>query len=159
MTGHKQCEFTVFRFRRRAYVFSRRHCGLSRGRVTAALSSHAREKVIFVFDKGFAVESLEAEFGFASNNLVDVRELATENNFPPKLAGMVTALVGGEMCTRAKNIPGNALPSMAAMQHLDVVASVIYKFGIQLKGLSDAEMEDLRDDTTRRERKRERERN
>ena len=156
-TNHKQSEFVVFRFRGRAYLFSRRHCGSFRGRLASALSAHTEGKIIFVFDKDLAAKSLESEFGFVSRELVDVRELAKEKNVGTTLSAMVEATVGGEICRRAKNFPGTALPSVAAMQHLDLIASVIYTFGVQFRGLMAAEMDDMRDDLARRERRGERE--
>ena len=148
-----KCEFVSFRFRARVFHYSRHHCRHNRARIIAALNKRSHSKLVFVFGAEEVKSFFELEFGWTPPSAVDVRELAIERNIAPTFAGLAAHLVGGEYCRRARRFSTTALPSQAALQHLDLDASIIYEACVGFLNLLGADMGDSLRASRRRERK------
>ena len=72
--------------------------------------------------------------------VVDASGLAEKNSVRPTLAEMAKSLGVGDFCRRGLHFTDAAWPSHAALQHLDIAASIVYEFCLENLGLRGREM-------------------
>ena len=155
--GEGVCDLFSFRTRRHLFVYLPNQSGEFREQVAGSLRTHIGEKRVFVYRASKAAKFLKAEFlGWEPSNLVDIRQLAEDNNITPTMAEMATELTGG-FCSRARNFcASTSLPSPMALHHLDADATVIYDFAIRYLDLRGREIADANEEGEERRQARER---
>ena len=149
-----RAEHIVFRLRDTAFLYSRHLSRPHLSKVALALARHGMDKRVFTFDEEEVKDALELEFSWVPNSAVDARRLATENGIFDDLAEITRAVVGGDHCCRARNVPSTTVPSLVALNHLDIEASLLYEFCIQFLHLRGAEISDSTEEDNRRARER-----
>ena len=130
--GIKTCEFISFRLRTTIFHFSPCLSASQRSSVVSALSELVKDKKVYVFSIEKASKHLLAQLDWAPSNLIDASEIAKQNGIRPSLSDMAVRLSGGAYCRRALRFPGNAIPSPSALKHIDVGASIIYEFCVEM---------------------------
>ena len=136
----KTCEFISFRLRTSIFHFSPRLSASHRPGVVSALSELVGIKKVYVFSIEKATEHLRAQLDWIPSNLVDASDVAKQNGIRPSLSDMAVHLSGGAYCRRALRFPGNAIPSPSALKHMDIGASIIYEFCVEMLNSLGADM-------------------
>ena len=70
------------------------------------------------------------------------RYIAATKNIRPSIAGLSKSLVGGEYCHRGRGFAEYAIPSLVAMHHRDLDASILYEFCVKNLNLRGRRMAD-----------------
>ena len=123
-----ECTLISFRFQSNIFFYSRRQSRNYKSMVVSALRRYEENKRFFLFRTAEARGFLEAELEWFPASVVDASDLASKNSVRPSLAEMALALRHGDYCRRALHFTDMALPSAAALQHLDIAAGVLYDF-------------------------------
>ena len=98
------------------------------------------DKKVYVFSVEKASEHLLAQLDWVPTNLIDASEVTRQNGIRPSLSDMAVHLSSGAYCRRALRFPGNAIPSPYALKHMDVGASIIYEFCVEMLNSLGADM-------------------
>ena len=118
----------MFRFRDHVVFYLPELSRRQRTRVSTILSRHTQEKRVFVLQKDLVLDFCDEHFSWAPAQVVDARELAETRSVTPTLGGMMTSLVGGTYCRRARNYAISAIPSKICLLHRNIDVSLIYGF-------------------------------
>ena len=154
ITDPRRAEFIIFRFRTASFLYSRHLSRPVFSKIASALSRHSPGKKVFAYDAELVDNTFYNEFGWVQTNMVDARELAIDNGIDGSFEGIVNALVGGNVCPRARYHSSTALPSLVATRHLDISVSAIYEFCLTYLHLRGVDLSDCIEDDNQRTRER-----
>ena len=116
-------------------------------------SSKRRKRIKVVGDTGCSKSAMSEEFGWSPSVVVDVRDVAEQAGVPSQYPAILESVIGEPLCRNASRFTATVTPSAAALDHVDIQASVIYEFCARHLNFRGAELQDSLEERRARDRR------